>query len=86
VNNNYNSNTVVKQDFAVVKQVDERAAHMTDRTRHQSWQITSPPPPPLPDHAGSIPEYDNAMAHLVILSSFRKELSSQKMLFLLFKM
>jgi hypothetical protein len=27
VNNNYNSNTVVKQDFAVVKQVDGRAAH-----------------------------------------------------------
>jgi hypothetical protein len=24
VNNNYNSNTVVKQDFAVVKQVDGR--------------------------------------------------------------
>ena len=34
---NYNSNTVVKQDFAVVKQVDGRAAHMTDTTRHQSW-------------------------------------------------
>jgi hypothetical protein len=53
VNNNYNSNTVVKQDFAVVKQVDGRAAHMTDTTRHQSWQST---PPPLPGHAGSIPE------------------------------
>jgi hypothetical protein len=51
VNNNYNSNTVVKQDFAVVKQVDGRAAHMTDTTRHQSCQST----PPLPDHAGSIP-------------------------------
>jgi hypothetical protein len=51
VNNNYNSNTVIKQDFAVVKQVDGRAAHMTDTTRHQSWQST-----PLPDHAGSIPE------------------------------
>jgi hypothetical protein len=38
VNNNYNSNTVVKQDFAVVKQVDGQAAHMTDTTRHQSWQ------------------------------------------------
>ena len=36
VNNNYNSNTVVKQDFAVVKQVDGRAAHMTGTTRHQS--------------------------------------------------
>jgi hypothetical protein len=60
VNNNYNSNTVVKQDFAVVKQVDVRAAHMTDTTRHQSWQSTTPPPPPpppLPDHAGSIPEF-----------------------------
>jgi hypothetical protein len=41
-----------KQDFAVVKQVDGRAAHMTDTTRHQSWQST---PPPLPAHAGSIP-------------------------------
>jgi hypothetical protein len=40
VNNNYNSNTVVKQDFAVAKQVDGRAAHMTDTTRHQSWQST----------------------------------------------
>jgi hypothetical protein len=44
VNNNYNSNTVVKQDFAVVKQVDGRAAHMTGTTRHQSWQSTPPPP------------------------------------------
>ena len=52
MNNNYNSNTVVKQDFAVVKQVDGRAARMTDTTRHQSWQST---PLPLPDHAGSIP-------------------------------
>jgi hypothetical protein len=43
VNNNYNSNTVVKQDFAVVKQVDGRAAHMTDTTWHQSWQSTPPP-------------------------------------------
>ena len=42
LNNNYNSNTVVKQDFAVVKQVDGQAARMTDTTRHQSWQ--SPPP------------------------------------------
>ena len=52
VNNNYNSNTVikqdfavVKQDFAVVKQVDGRTAHMTDTTRYQSWQCTPPPPP-----------------------------------------
>ena len=53
MNNNYNSNTVVKQDFAVVKQVDCRVCqHMTDTTRHQSWQN----PPPLPDHAGSIPD------------------------------
>jgi hypothetical protein len=37
VNNNYNSNTVVKQDFAVVKQVDGQAAHTTNTTRHQSW-------------------------------------------------
>ena len=40
MNNNYNSNTVVKQDFAVVKPVDGRAAHMTDTTR----QSTPPPP------------------------------------------
>jgi aconitase A len=40
----FNSNTVVKQDFAVVKQVDGRAAHMTDTTQHQSWQSTPPPP------------------------------------------
>ena len=44
MNNNYNSNTVVKQDFAVVKQVDGRAAHMTDTTQHQTWQSTPPPP------------------------------------------
>ena len=42
MNNNYNSNTVVKQDFAVVKQVDGRAARMTDTTWHQSWQRTPP--------------------------------------------
>jgi hypothetical protein len=41
---NYNSNTVVKQDFAVVKQVDGRAAHITNTTRHQSWQSTPSPP------------------------------------------
>jgi hypothetical protein len=34
VNNNYNSITVVKLDFAVVKQVDGRATHMTHITRH----------------------------------------------------
>ena len=33
-----------------MKQVDGRVAHMTDTTRHQSWQSTS-----LPVHAGSIP-------------------------------
>ena len=49
MNNNYNSNTVVKQDFAVVKQVDGLAAHMTDTTRHQIY--------PLPDPAGSIPDF-----------------------------
>jgi hypothetical protein len=42
VNKNYNWNTVFKQDFAVVKQVDWWAAHMTDTTRHQSWQSTLP--------------------------------------------
>jgi hypothetical protein len=36
VNNNYNSNTVVKQDFAVVKQVDGRAAP----------ELAEHPPPP----------------------------------------
>ena len=43
MNNNYNSNTVVKQDFAVVKQVDGRAAHMTNTTQHQNWQIMLDP-------------------------------------------
>ena len=57
MNNNYNSNTVVKQDFAVAKQVDGRAAHMTDTTRHQSWQRT-----PLPDHAGSISVLQNVFS------------------------
>jgi hypothetical protein len=47
--NNYNSNTVVKQDFAVVKQVDGRAAHMTDNNsapelaEHPSYQIMLDP-------------------------------------------
>ena len=40
--------------IAVVKPVDGQVAHMTDTTRHQSWQ-SKPPPPPTPDHAGSIP-------------------------------
>ena len=31
---------IVKQDFAVMKQVDGRAAHMTETTWHQSWQST----------------------------------------------
>ena len=45
---NNNSNTVVKQDL--VKQVDGRAAHMTQLgTRAGRAQH---PPPPLPDHAG----------------------------------
>ena len=36
----YNSNTVVKQEFAVAKQVDGRTAHMTDTTRHQQgWSL-----------------------------------------------
>ena len=52
-----NSNTVVKQDFAVMKQVDGRAAHMTETTRHQSWQSI-----PLPDHAGSIPVLQNVFS------------------------
>jgi predicted KAP-like P-loop ATPase len=53
---NNNSNTIIKQDFAVVQQVDGRVAQMTDTTWHQSWQSN---PPPLPDHDGSIPEkYD----------------------------
>jgi hypothetical protein len=42
IHNNYNSNTVV----------DGRVAHMTDTTRQSAPEH---PPPPLPDHAGSIP-------------------------------
>ena len=57
MNNNYNSNTVVKQDFAVMKQVDGRAAHMTETTWHQSWKSTL-----LPDHAGSIPVLQNVFS------------------------
>ena len=49
MNNNYNSNTVVKQDFAVVKQVDGQEAHMTDTTRHQQgwncWEVWGVIPP-----------------------------------------
>jgi hypothetical protein len=49
VNNNYNSNTVVKQDFAAVKQVDGQAAHMTNTTRHQLgrnwWEVWGVTPP-----------------------------------------
>ena len=65
MNNNYNSNTVVKQGFAVVKQVDGRAAHMTDtHDQHNSAPELAehpppPPPHPLPDHAGSIPVLQN---------------------------
>jgi hypothetical protein len=55
MNNNYNSNTVVKQDFSVMKQVDGRAAHVTEATQHQST-------PPLPDHAGSIPVLQNVFS------------------------
>jgi hypothetical protein len=49
VNNNYNSNTVVKQYFAVVKQVDGRVAlHMTDTTQVTRAGRAPPPPPPPP--------------------------------------
>ena len=78
MNDNYNSNTVVKQDFAVVKQVDGRAAHMTDTTRHQSWHIT---PPPLPDHAGSIPVNNYGIAVVKIwtsLNTFKSECAVTK--------
>ena len=43
---NNNPNTIVKQDFAVVKQVDGRVAHMTNTTWHQSWQRNPSGPPP----------------------------------------
>jgi hypothetical protein len=52
-----------------MKQVDGRAAHMTDTTRHQSWQSTPPPPPPLPDHAGSIPVLHTVEEHLKKVNS-----------------
>jgi hypothetical protein len=46
LDNNYNSNTaVVKQDFAVVKQVDGRAAHMIDR-HNSAPELAEHPPPP----------------------------------------
>jgi hypothetical protein len=46
VNNNSNSNTVVKQ-------VDGRATPMTNTTRTRAGRAL--PPSPLQDHAGSIP-------------------------------
>jgi hypothetical protein len=54
VNNKYNSNTVVKQDFAVVKQVDGWAGGTHDQ--HNSAPELAEHPTPLPDHAGSILE------------------------------
>jgi hypothetical protein len=48
-----------------IQYVDGRAAHMTNTTRHQSWQST-PPPPPIPDHAGSIPDYPEYLNHSAI--------------------
>jgi hypothetical protein len=48
VNSNYKSKIVVKQDFALVKQVDGRAAHVTDTTRqrtHPPHQIMLDPSP-----------------------------------------
>ena len=77
MNDNCNSNTVVKQDFAVVKQVDGRAAHMTDTTRHQGWQN----PPPIPDHAGSIPVNSYGIAVVKIwtsLNTFKSECAVTK--------
>ena len=61
MNNNSNLNTVVKQHFAVVKQVDGRAAHMTD-TATQLGTRAGRAPPPLPDHAGSIPVLQNVFS------------------------
>jgi hypothetical protein len=44
VNNNYNPNTVVKQDMAVVKQVDGRAAQLGTRSgRAPPYQIMLDP-------------------------------------------
>ena len=45
MNNNYNSNTVVKQDFSVVKQVDGRAG-IHDRHNSAPELAEHPPPPP----------------------------------------
>ena len=42
LNNNYNSNTVVKQDFAVVKQVDGRAS--THDRHNLAPELTEHPP------------------------------------------
>ena len=52
MNNNYNSNTIV----------DGRAAHMTDTTRQSAPEH---PPPPLPDHAGSIPVYKDNLKNRI---------------------
>ena len=59
MNNNYNSNTVVKQDFAVVEQVDGRVKSLESNCNVQrpGGEVVAlrKNPPPLPDHAGSIP-------------------------------
>ena len=52
MNNNYNSNTIV----------DGRAAHMIDTTRQSAPEH---PPPPLPDHAGSIPVYKDNLKNRI---------------------
>ena len=51
MNNNYNSNTIV----------DGRAAHMIDTTRQSAPEH----PPPLPDHAGSIPVYKDNLTNRI---------------------
>jgi hypothetical protein len=67
VNNNYNSNTVVKQDFAVVVKQDFAVVVKQDfavvvkqvdgRAAHMTdtTRHQSWQSTPLPDHAGSIP-------------------------------
>ena len=68
MNNNYNSNTVVKQDFAVVEQVDGRVKSLESncnvlvalRKKFRKIFLNRAPKKirtPLPNHAGSIPGY-----------------------------
>ena len=66
MNNNYNSNTVVKQEFAVVEEVDGQVNSPEKKLQHtcaggvRKIFLNRAPKKictPLPDHAGSIPVY-----------------------------